>query len=134
MLSITAKFSFEAAHHLPYYKGKCNNLHGHSYTLDVTVSGSPISNTNNEKCGMIMDFKDLKTLVSGIISKYDHSNLNDFFENPTAEKMVMDIGEEILDKLPHKVFLYSVKLWETPTNYAEYRPTYFTGSHSKPAT
>ena len=125
MLTVTKIFRFEAAHHLPHYKGPCNNLHGHSYKLEVTVSGNVCRDEMNEKCGMIMDFKDLKTVVKSVVDKYDHCNLNDYFENPTAEIMVTDIGEEILSRLPFNVNLSSVKLWETDSSYAEYKPVYY---------
>lgn len=122
MITVTKRYGFEACHHLPYYEGPCHNLHGHSYKLDVTVCGNVIKDKNNPKCGMIMDFKDLKQIVKEVaVDKYDHSNLNDFFENPTAEIMVETIAEDIMRKLPLKVSLVSVKLWETDTSYAEFK-------------
>lgn len=125
MITVTKKFSFEACHHLPHYVGACHNLHGHSYKLSVTVGGNIIKDTNNPKCGMIVDFKDLKKIVKeNVVDKYDHSNLNDFFENPTAEIMVEDIAHSIMQKLPKEVYLVSVKLWETEDSYAEYTPSY----------
>ena len=138
MLTVTKHFGFEACHHLPYYEGACHNIHGHSYKLDVTVGGNIIKDTNNPKCGMIVDFKDLKKIVKeSVVDRYDHSNLNDFFENPTAEIMVVDIAYSIMQKLPKEVYLVSVKLWETEDSYAEYTPSYDyiqPGSILKPAT
>ena len=123
MRSITKIFTFEACHHLPHYEGACHNLHGHSYKLEVTVGGAIETSTLNPKCGMIMDFKDLKKIVNEVaIDKYDHSNLNDFFPNPTAEIMVKQIAMDVMSKLPVNVFLMSCKLWETSTSYAEYSP------------
>ena len=125
MITVTKRFSFEACHHLPFYEGACHNLHGHSYHLDVTVGGTVIKDESNPKCGMILDFKDLKKLVNEqVIDKFDHSNLNDFYENPTAEIMVYDIGMSILSHLPNDLYLDSVKLWETESSYAEYKPSY----------
>lgn len=127
MVTVTKKFSFEASHHLPYYKGECHNLHGHSYTLEVTVCGKVISDKNNPKCGMIVDFKDLKYIIDNtIIKTYDHSNLNDYFDNPTAEIMVEKIGETISRYMDYNKLgckLIEVKLWETTTSYATYIPT-----------
>lgn len=121
MLSITKLFEFEACHWLPYYKGACNNLHGHSYKLEVTVQGEPIEDTENPSYGMIMDFKDLKNIVKEVaVDKYDHSKLNDFFPNPTAEIMVKKIAVDIMARLPVGVILTSCKLWETSTSYAEW--------------
>ena len=124
MVTVTKIFMFEASHHLPYYEGACHNLHGHSYKLEVTVHGAVETNINSPKCGMIIDFKDLKDIVNEkVISWYDHSNLNDFYENPTAEIMVKDIGVKLYEELLLKdLVLTSCKLWETTTSYAEYRP------------
>lgn len=121
MITVTKQFMFEACHRLPHYDGACHNLHGHSYKLEVTVGGDVKSDTNNPKCGMIIDFKDLKKIVKDVaVDKYDHSYLNDFFENPTAEIMVNRIAIDIMKKLPDGVYLVSCKLWETTTSYAEY--------------
>ena len=121
MTTVTKLFEFEACHHLPHYDGACHNLHGHSYKLEVTVSGQVSKNENDPKCGMIIDFKDLKAIVKSVaVDKYDHSNLNEFFPNPTAEIMVKQIAVDIMSKLPPGVYLMSCKLWETSTSYAEW--------------
>ena len=121
MTTVTKLFEFEACHHLPHYDGACHNLHGHSYKLEVTVSGQVSKNENDPKCGMIIDFKDLKAIVKSVaVDKYDHSNLNEFFPNPTAEIMVKQIAVDIMSKLPQGVYLVSCKLWETSTSYAEW--------------
>ena len=121
MTTVSKLFEFEACHHLPHYDGACHNLHGHSYKLEVTVSGQVSKNENDPKCGMIIDFKDLKAIVKSVaVDKYDHSNLNEFFPNPTAEIMVKQIAVDIMSKLPQGVYLMSCKLWETSTSYAEW--------------
>lgn len=123
MLTVTKHFGFEACHHLPYYEGACHNVHGHSYKLDVTVGGQVIK--DGPKQGMIIDFKDLKKIVKeNVVDKLDHSDLNEFYANPTAELMVTDIAYSIMQKLPKEVYLVSVKLWETEDSYAEYIPSY----------
>lgn len=123
MVTVTKIFNFEASHKLPHYEGACHKLHGHSYKLEVTVGGKVITDPNNPKCGMIIDFKDLKKIVNEVaVDKYDHSYLNDFFQNPTAEIMVEDIGANIEFRLPSEIHLVSCKLWETATSYAEYKP------------
>lgn len=124
MLTVTKIFMFEASHKLPHYDGDCHKLHGHSYKLEVTIAGNIEKDTNNPKCGMILDFKDLSSLVKEVaVDKYDHSYLNDFFPNPTAEIMVKQIGLDIIKKLPKNCSLVSCKLWETTTSYAEYSLT-----------
>lgn len=121
MTTVTKIFEFEACHHLPFYDGACHNLHGHSYKLEVTVGGSVNTDKSNPKCGMILDFKDLKKIVKEVaVDKYDHSDLNNFFQNPTAEIMVEKIANDIMSELPEGTYLVSCKLWETSTSYAEY--------------
>ena len=121
MITITKRFTFEASHQLPYYIGDCHNLHGHSYKMDITVSGEIIKNTDNPECGMVMDFKELKKLVEKeILNRVDHNHLNNVFENPTAENMVQVFGLTLQKRLPEHIKLVSIKLWETESSYAEY--------------
>lgn len=120
---LTKEFEFEAAHHLLNYAGACANVHGHSYKLQVTVSGN--INLNDTKYAtdcMVLDFKNLKSIVKGsIIDTHDHADLNLIYSNPTAEVMVIEMFETIRKWLPKDVKLESVKLWETSTSFAEYR-------------
>ena len=75
-IRITKQFDFETGHALYGYDGKCKNVHGHSYKLSVTVIGTPIADTNNVKCGMVIDFGDLKKIVSSeIVDKFDHATV-----------------------------------------------------------
>lgn len=111
---VSKDFTFDSAHFLTKYHGKCENLHGHTYKLRVTVEG-PVGED-----GMVMDFKDLKTLVKEqVIDRYDHQNLNDFFENPSAELVAIKIWEDLVGELP--VRLYEVTLWETAESFVTYR-------------
>lgn len=131
---ITRKATFEAAHHLPNHYGKCANLHGHSYKLEVTVSGCidaealksiDVENKTaylNPEIGMVLDFGTLKTHMKMITDRYDHSNLNDYFRLPTAEIMAVSIFKELQEGLKnYDLRVESVKLWETEGSYAEYR-------------
>jgi len=63
-IRLTKQFFFETGHALYGYDGKCRNIHGHSYSLDVTVIGIPIEDINQVKNGMVIDFGDLKTILS----------------------------------------------------------------------
>lgn len=120
MVSITKCFEFESAHFLPYYNGNCKSNHGHSYRLEVEVSG-PIETTGANR-GMIVDFGLLKTTVmNNVVSKLDHMLLNTLFDNPTAEIMVVWIAEELERAVPSTFVLERVRLWETRTSYAEWR-------------
>jgi len=141
-IRITKQFSFETGHALYGYDGKCKNVHGHSYKLDVTVIGSPIDDTSNVKYGMVIDFGDLKKIVKEeIVNVFDHATV--FNKNtphvdlanelasrghnvllvdyqPTSEMMVIDFAQKIKARLPENIQLFSLKLQETATSYAEW--------------
>lgn len=123
---VTKEFEFESAHNLINYKGACENLHGHTYKLQVTVSGTICnedeSPENLSSDFMVMDFKELKRIVGGLVDNLDHSYLNNFFKNPTAELMAVSIFNHLSQReLPKDVKVESVKLWETSTSFAEYK-------------
>lgn len=117
MITIGRMFRFEAAHRLSKHKGKCKNLHGHSYRLLVEVQGEINKETN-----MVMDFAELDKIVKlSIIDWVDHSNLNETLklEDPTAEVMVDIFARQLVTILPNNnIFLSRVKLWETEKSYA----------------
>ena len=141
-IRITKQFSFETGHALYGYDGKCKNVHGHSYKLDVTVIGKPIDDTNHVKYGMVIDFSDLKKIVKEeIVEVFDHATV--FNKNtphielaeelsnrghnvllvdyqPTSEMMVIDFAEKIKRRLPNNIQLHSLKLQETATSFAEW--------------
>jgi len=113
-------FEFEAAHFLPFYKGACHNQHGHSYKLEVEVSG-PIMDSGSNK-GMVVDFKLLKkTVMDKIIERLDHKMLNTIYDNPTAEIMVCWIADVLNQAVPAPVVLTRVRLFETSSSFAEWR-------------
>ena len=114
--SITKQFKFEAAHSLPNHDGKCKNLHGHSYVLEVTVSGSIIQDGPKE--GMVMDFADLSHIVeSEIVSQWDHQFLNDMLPfTTTAENLTVECFKRIETK---GINVTKVKLWETAKSFVE---------------
>jgi len=111
MIEVTKRFTFEASHHLPWHSGKCRNLHGHSYKLEVSLSGDLNDN------GIVVDFYLLSALVQqAVIDRYDHQNLNQFFDNPTAENIATNIFLELsalVKKAKWGADVRSVKLWET---------------------
>lgn len=111
MMKICKEFYFDAAHHLPKHKGKCESMHGHTYKFEVVLKGKP------GKDGMVMDFLEIKRAVeSRVLSKLDHKNLNDLLEVPTAENIVMWIFTQLRKELP----VESVKLWEGKNSWVEY--------------
>lgn len=141
-IRITKQFSFETGHALYGYDGKCKNVHGHSYKLSVTVIGTPITDTSNVKYGMVIDFGDLKKIIKEeIVDVFDHATV--FNKNtphielakelmqrdhhvilvdyqPTSENMVIDFADKIKKRLPDNIQLFSLKLQETDTSFAEW--------------
>lgn len=141
-IRITKQFSFETGHALYGYDGKCKNVHGHSYKLFVTVIGSPNEDKNNVKYGMVIDFTDLKKIVKEeVVDVFDHATV--FNKNtphielaqelkerghhvilvdyqPTSEKMVIDFVHKIKSRLPENIELFSLRLQETDSSYAEW--------------
>lgn len=113
---VTKQFRFEAAHSLPHHDGKCKNLHGHSYLLEVTVSGD--IQTSGSKEGMVIDFGDLSRVVEKhIISKWDHQYLNDTVPFVTTAENLAGECFKILTSAGLPV--ERVKLWETAKAYVE---------------
>ena len=141
-IRITKLFSFETGHALHGYDGKCKNVHGHSYKLEVTVIGTPINDIDNVKNGMVIDFGDLKKIVNlEVVDLFDHATVfnkntphielaNEMMNRghnvilvnyqPTSENMVIDFAEKISLKLPKHIALYSLKLQETDSSFAEW--------------
>ena len=120
-VGITKEFTFDAAHHLHCYDGKCKNLHGHTYKLVIMISGYV------NDVGISVDFGDVKRIYNEVIkAKLDHRYLNEVLPNmnTTAENMIVWIWEQLderlelegLKKLGHRI--EELTLYETPTSYA----------------
>ena len=142
MIRLTKEFSFESAHALWGYDGKCREIHGHSYRLFVTIKGEPISDEQNPKLGMVMDFGELKSIVAReITDRLAHSfvmrrteqaealaeAMGSQFTNvvlvdyqPTCENMLIDFAARLKAALPKGITLHSLRLHETATSYAEW--------------
>lgn len=114
---IFRELEFHSSHHLPFYEGKCSEVHGHTYICHVGVEGEV-----NQETGMVIDFSKMKNALAPLEKILDHRDLNVIFDNPTAEIMALYIIKwckiqwEYLD-LPGKVRV--VRLWETPRNFVE---------------
>lgn len=140
-IRVTKKFSFDMAHALYGYDGPCKNIHGHTYHLAVTLIGTAINDSNDPKNGMVIDFTDLKKIVSkNVIDIFDHALLlnaqsphanlleikNSFNKviyteyQPSCENLILDILERIKKDLPNTVSIHNLRLDETPTSYAEW--------------
>jgi 6-pyruvoyltetrahydropterin/6-carboxytetrahydropterin synthase len=103
------EFTFDAAHNLTKYHGKCEKLHGHTYRMAVMIEGEP----NDE--GMIIDFADLRDIVDReVVSKFDHSYLNDIIPQPTAENIARYVFTSIDGMIDSQnCVLRAVQIWET---------------------
>ncbi|MFD2657017.1 MULTISPECIES: 6-carboxytetrahydropterin synthase QueD [Gracilibacillus] len=118
---VSKEFTFDAAHHLHCYEGKCKNLHGHTYKVVFGISGFV------DDIGIVMDFGDIKQIWKEKIEIHlDHRYLNETLPkmNTTAENMVVWIFEkmeEAVQDLPNQCRVEFVRLFETPTSYAEAR-------------
>jgi 6-pyruvoyltetrahydropterin/6-carboxytetrahydropterin synthase len=140
-IRITREFTFEMAHALWNYDGPCKNIHGHSYKLYVTVIGKILQDNSNAKHGMVIDFSELKKIVEeNIIDYFDHSviisseadklelrNIKEMFDKfylvdyqPTCENLVIHIVQILKEKLPDGIELFSIRLCETASSYAEW--------------
>ncbi|GEN55482.1 6-carboxytetrahydropterin synthase QueD [Halobacillus faecis] len=118
---VSKEFTFDAAHHLHCYEGKCKNLHGHTYKVIFGISGF------TDDIGLVIDFGDIKNIWKKQIEVHlDHRYLNDTLPNmnTTAENMVVWIYEKMEEALKgdsNNCRVEFVKLYETPTSYAEAR-------------
>lgn len=123
---VSKEFTFDAAHHLHAYEGKCKNLHGHTYKVVFGISGLP------DEAGITVDFGIIKEIWRNEIEGYlDHRYLNETLPtmNTTAENMVVWLYEQMEGALGSESYQSSllqtrtefVRLYETPTSYAEIR-------------
>lgn len=123
MYEVTVEDSFAAGHYLRDYKGKCENPHGHNYKVRVTLRGTEL-----DKAGLLLDFKDLKEVMKGVIDRLDHQMLNDIEPftslNPSAENLARYFYQQAgarLKVLTHgRVSIGDVTIWETDTTTARY--------------
>lgn len=129
---VSKEFTFDAAHHLHAYEGKCKNLHGHTYTVVFGISGIP------NEIGLTIDFGTIKSIWKEEIEGYlDHRYLNETLPpmNTTAENMVVWLYEQMEAALQLPQYLSTlteartefVRLYETPTSYAEARREWMIG-------
>ncbi|MFA5829924.1 MAG: 6-carboxytetrahydropterin synthase QueD [Candidatus Gracilibacteria bacterium] len=147
---VTREFTFDSAHFLTNYYGKCERVHGHTYRLQVTLEGKVQEN------GLVIDFVLVKRIVKRqILDKLDHQLINDVIENPSAERMVMWMWDQIKDlqnllkvelsdpnlgseikkllkksdqegdliksEFDKELRLHELKLWETPNSFVAYK-------------
>jgi 6-pyruvoyltetrahydropterin/6-carboxytetrahydropterin synthase len=129
LYELKVKTSFDAAHFLRDYVGKCSHIHGHTWSVEVAVGGGLL-----DERGMVLDFLDFKKVLKEVTERYDHAFLNEispFREvegegvNPTAENLARLIFEDMQDKLVSlspELCLISVQIWESRHSSVTYHP------------
>lgn len=143
-MQITTRLEFDAGHRIPSHKSQCRNLHGHRYTLEITLSGDIITQNNVSETGMVMDFSDVKRIArESVVDLWDHAFLVyfddkvvlDFLNSlpnhktvifptvPTAENMAAEafkiLRDQYKDTYGNHLKLERVRLYETPNSWAD---------------
>ncbi len=123
MFEISVEHSFAAGHALRGYKGKCENVHGHNYKVQVTIAGEQLNSI-----GLLMDFVDLRAALKAIVERLDHRFMNEIppFDrlNPSAENLAKYFCDELaLAARQHGAQIRAVTVFETDTTSATYRPS-----------
>ncbi len=121
--TVSVQAHYDSAHFLVNYKGKCERLHGHRYVVDVAVQAAEL-----DQAGIAFDFVDLKRELRVLADRLDHQLLNELPEfegvETSAENQARWFYEELRGRLPEPLgsgLLYA-RVWETPTQWAQYGP------------
>jgi 6-pyruvoyltetrahydropterin/6-carboxytetrahydropterin synthase len=123
MFEVSVEETFAAGHALRNYRGKCENVHGHNYRVQLTFQGPALDAT-----GLLVDFVVVKKLMQVVVDRLDHQFLNDLepfsVANPSAENLAKYFYDEISGGLGASATarLGEVRIWETDTSCATYRP------------
>ena len=122
MYQISVETHFDAAHFLRGYQGKCESLHGHRFRVVARVSASGL-----DDIGLAYDFTELKQHLNDILSRFDHTCLNDVppFDkiNPSSENIATTIYDELQHKLTGApVSISAIEVWESPQTGVVYSP------------
>ncbi len=116
---VKVELYFSAAHRLRGYKGKCENLHGHNWRVEVSLCSGSLDQT-----GLLIDFKKAKAILKKVLGVLDHALINEIphFKkyNPTSEKVAEYIFNNYKKKIKPPLVLESVSVWETPGSCATY--------------
>ena len=119
MYELSIETQFAAAHQLRGYKGKCENMHGHNWRVQVSISSEKLNDI-----GIVIDYNDLKKVTNETISALDHSYLNEVFPfteiNPSSENIAKWIFESLKKRLEDSVKVNSITVWESENSSATY--------------
>lgn len=117
MYELAVESQFDSAHNLRRYDGACENLHGHTYRVQIFYQGTQLDDR-----GILVDFKRLKTTLGEVVSYLDHRYLNELPEfqeqNPTAENIAETVFRKMRELMDSGIVKATV--WETPTSSASY--------------
>ena len=121
MYQVSVEGHFDAAHFLRDYGGKCENVHGHRFKVVVNLKAAKLN-----KIGLAYDFVELKRHLGEVLSRFDHTSLNEVppFDkiNPSSENIAAEIYEQLKGRFSGGVTLASIEVWESPESRVTYRP------------
>ncbi len=121
MFIVSVEASYDSAHFLRKYKGKCERLHGHHYVVEVALATTELN-----EAGIAFDFVDVKKHLRALAERLDHENLNELEPftdlEPSAENQARYFFDELRRRLPEPMAgaLVYARVWETPTQWAQY--------------
>ena len=120
MYEVMIESSFSAAHQLKEYNGKCENLHGHNWRIQIWIRGNKIQSN-----GILIDFYEVEKILENVLQQIDHTNLNElqhFKEyNPTAENIAKYLFHILSNHISQEnIRLYKVAVWESDKNMSAY--------------
>jgi len=120
MFELLIEDYFSAAHSLRFYEGKCENMHGHNWKVQVYIESDTLNKT-----GLVIDFKEMKQSLKKLLDIIDHTNLNELEElgglNPTSENLSKWLYEKLTIDLGSKgVKVTKVRVWESRDAAAAY--------------
>ncbi len=124
MFEVSVEYSFAAGHALRAYKGKCENVHGHNYKVQVTVGGEKLNSV-----GLLIDFVEVRAAMKALVERLDHRFLNELppFDqlNPSAENIAKYFCEGLEPQIVAQgLCVKAVTVWETESTSATFRPNH----------
>lgn len=120
MYELSIEVGFAAAHQLRGYKGKCENMHGHNWRVQISVAAERLNEID-----IAIDFHDLKRIAAEVVAPLDHTFLNDVFpfteKNPSSENIAKWIFDSLKKKInTDAIHVAAVTVWESETSSASY--------------
>ena len=122
MYQLFVEEHFDAAHYLPNYHGKCENLHGHRFKVVARLEAAKV-----DESGMAYDFAQLKQHLREILARFDHTCLNEVSPldriGPSSENIAATVYDALQPRFSGSpVKLVNIEVWESPTTGVSYSP------------